>query len=437
MSIFARLRTAGPARRGLAAQLFSLGTILAIQLLQVPVYVGELGAATYGSYLLLIALPSALTLSDFGLLSATSTRLMGLVALRETAEAKRLSRFTNSVVVYSTSLIFVIAVLVVHIVDVSQPGISLEEARPIVLGYAFYAILFVYSSSFEGSMRAAGAYASAWVRLGVMRLVDFVAGASVLLVTHSLVLSVGGMVASRLVGLIALRVKVKAVAPWSSWALVWPNKAMAPGMLRPTIGSLALPVGNALINQGALIAVGAALGPVSVAAFSTVRTMVNVLRQLTGVVTNSTLPSLTKALSVGQNTEARSILRRVTIAVAVVSIGGAAGLAILGPFIVRVWTHGEIQVDASFIALLCAQAIVESTWLALSLWFLAQNRHFGYSIVFVFSAAAYVALLFLLNPANLQEVALTQIGCSALVLVWVIVTLRLDLKNDKPPTTIR
>lgn len=418
-----------PSKRGLAAQLFSLGTILVIQLLQVPIFIAVLGVQGYGSYLVLIAIPSALTLADFGLLSATSTRLMTLLSHDRIDEAKRLSRFTNSVVVYLTGAALVVVGCAVMVFDVSQPGFGLGESRQIVMLYSFYAVLFVVSSSFEGSMRAAGAFAGAWTRLALMRLVDFAVAVVILVATGEAALAVSGMVVSRMICLVLLRVRVRRVAPWASWALVRPRAAMAPGMLRPTLGSLALPVGNALVNQGALLGVSAALGPAAVATFSTVRTLVNVLRQLAGTITNSELPVLTRLLAKGRRDVASAKLRRIVLSVLLVGVGGGLLLTLAGPFIVDLWTNGKVSVSNTLVGLLALQAVVETSWVALSLWFLAQNRHLGYSLVYLLSAASYVVALFVVRPGSLEVVVLIQIACSSVVLIWVAVALWREGRN--------
>jgi O-antigen/teichoic acid export membrane protein len=415
-----------PSRRGFFAQIFSLFTILAIQIMQVPIFIGVLGTAQYGAYLVLIALPSALTLSDFGLLSATSTRLMTLVSTGRDDEARRLSRFTNSVVVYITTFLLIASVVVILSVDISSSEIKLSDARMIVLQFALYAVFSVYSSSSEGSMRAAGRYANAWVRLSVMRLVDFFAGVTLLMLSGDAVLIVTGMLVSRMFGLILLRGKTRRVAPWASWKLVLPKREMAPGLLKPTLGSLALPVGNAFVNQGALLAVGTVLGPSAVVVFSTVRTMVNCLRQLTSVMTNASLPAITQAFAKGAQDEIRERLRRATIGVGAVAVFASGSLALLGPWIVSIWTSGAVTATPTMVALFCLQSLVESMWLVLSLRFLAQNRHFGYSLVFLSTSVLFVTSLLLFRPESLELVALVQIGSSSVVLLWIIFSIGLE-----------
>jgi O-antigen/teichoic acid export membrane protein len=422
-----------PSRRGLLAQLFSLSTILGVQVLQVPIFIHVLGPKTYGSYLILIALPSALTLSDFGLLSATSTRLMAFVATGDLKSARRLSRFTNSLVIGITSAILVIVAAVIWLVPLHADPIGPIDARLIIIQYCLYAVLSVFSSAFEGSMRAAGAYAGAWARLGVLRLVDFAAAVVALTITGSPVYAVSAMLMSRGAGLVWLRWRVHVVAPWASWRPLWPRAVMAPGLLRPTLGSLALPVGNALVNQGALIAVGASLGPVAVVTFTTVRTMVNVLRQLTGVVANSSLPKLTQDIATRSYASARANHKRSIGLTSVVSLIGAVAMSLMGPWIVSIWTSGQVVASHAFIALMSVQTLVESTWVILSIWFLAQNRHLSYSLVYLASATLFVSAVLVLRPSNLDFVAVLQIASSSIVLIWVAILLRKEKLDESTP----
>lgn len=426
-----------PSRRGLVAQLFSLAVIVTIQIIQVPVFIGVLGPAKYGSYLVLIAIPSALTLADFGLLGVTATRMLALLAHGKYSEATVLSRFTNSFVMIATSLILVAVSIATWSFDVSQHDVGLAESRAIIQFYSIYAVLSVYSSSFEAAMRAAGSYPAAWIRLSVMRLIDFVVGAVLLIWTGGIVVSIIGMLLSRVIGLLLLRRQVKRIAPWASWKFVFPRASMAPGLLKPTLGSIALPIGNAFVNQGIVLAVSAALGPVAVVVFTSVRTMINVLRQLTNAITNSTMPSLTQLLSHRDLTGARKALKHTALMVGIVVILGGVGLVTLGPWILGIWTHGQVSAPPGFIAMLVLQSLVESAWLVLSLWFYAQNRHFGYSVVYVLSSGACVLLLFSLRPTSLISVALFLMASSAIVLIWVTIALMNEARDDNPSTSVQ
>lgn len=420
-----------PSRRGLAAQLFSLGVIVVIQALQVPIFIACLGTTKYGSFLVLIAIPTALTLADFGLLSATSTRLIGLLENKRQTEATDLSRFTNSFIMIVTSLILLIVAFLTFSIDVSQPQIPLGESRAIVVLYAVYAVLFVYSSSLEAVMRAAGAYSEAWTRLSILRLIDFAVCAVALVWTGSLVVSIVAMLLSRLLGMSNLGLRVRSVAPWASWKFVIPRSQMAKGLLKPTIGSIALPLGNAFVNQGVVLAVNAAFGPVAVVIFTSVRTMVNVLRQLTGAVTNSALPSLTQLLSRNDTVGARRAIKGSAALVSATLLTGGIGLVVLGSWVLELWTHGKVSAPSGLIVAFMLQASIESAWVVLSLWFVAENRHFGYSIVFLLSSVLVVFILFVVPPPSLVIVALTLAASSAVVLIWVGAAFMKETRNER------
>jgi O-antigen/teichoic acid export membrane protein len=412
----------------MSAQLYSLLVITLVQIAQVPVYIWSLGAEKYGGYLLLIAVPSILTLADFGLLSATSTRQIRHVALREYETATVLSRFTNTILMSVTCLALVLVTIYAALGAVPRvTGFGASEASGLLVLYSTYALLFLLSSSFEGVYRAAGQYAWAWTRLSTLRLVDFACGAAVLLVSHDVLLSTGTMIASRVVGLVMIGSRLPAVAPWASWRPCIPRRHMAPGMLQPTIGSLAQPAANALVNQGTTVAVGVVLGPVAVVALSSCRTLANMLRQLTGVVNNSTLPQLTADLASGRRVKARADLKRNGLLVAGVLATGGLALGLLGPWVISIWTHGSVTDITSLLWILVLQVTVESSWLVLAMWFLAQNRHIGYSLVYLVSAALFVGSILVVRPDSLEVVSWLQVAAAVTVLTYLVVRF---LKQD-------
>ncbi|MDR6413292.1 hypothetical protein [Pseudarthrobacter sulfonivorans] len=408
----------GPGR-GLIGQGFTLFSVMGVQLLQVPTYLNVLTAEEYGAYLVLIAVPSALTLADFGLLSALSTRLTRLIAAGKQPEATQVFRMVLYIVFFLTSMILVAVFSILAFFVIELEPFNRIEAAAVLSQYTVYSLLFILSSALEGAMRASNAYADAWMRLAFMRISDFACGVALLYLTDSVIFAVSGMLISRMIGVAQLYRRTRMRATWASFSPLRPTRSGMEGMMKPTIGSAALPIGNAVLNQGVVLAVNASLGPAAVAVYSTTRTIVSTLRQLSNVVSNGILPHMTQRYALSRALEAQSFLRRVFFATSAVLLASSVVLALCGQWLVSIWTLGRIEPSQSLLLIMICQVLIESIWTLIAVQLLAQNIHFGYSIFYAIAAIATVTVLYMLPPNIIEGFPLVTLAQSALMLIFV------------------
>lgn len=416
--------------RGVLGQMFTLFSVLGVQLLQVPAYLHVLSADEYGSYLALIAIPSALTLADFGLLSALSTRLTTLVARGKVSEAQLLFRMGLFLVWLITIAVVGAVVLVLWVTNPELAPYDSSDTRAIVIQFTMYSLLFIASASLESAMRAAGAYADAWIRLACLRIADFACGVFLLYVTGSVVYAVTGMLASRIIGLALLWRTTRARVTWISFIPLRPTSSGMAGMLRPTIGSAALPMGNAALNQGVILAVHAALGAHAVAVYSTTRTLANVVRQLANVVSNGILPNVTELYATGRSCQAVRFQQRILLITMSVLAVCAVALVLAGPWVVNLWTLGRLESSYALLGMITAQVLIESAWVLVSVRLLARNIHFGYAAFYAMLSFATVGILFITLPQHLEIVPMVTGIQSLLMLSFVIYQCRKAAPHD-------
>lgn len=412
------LMTTGPVR-GVGAQLVVLCSVLGVQLFQVPIFLSVLSPEVYGSYLVLIAVPTAAAMADFGLLSASSTRLVALVAQGEYRIARLLFRLTFTIVAAISVTLLVAASIVYSGADLAQPGINSDTAGMVVLLYVIYTVLSLLSSLCEMAMRGNNVYATAWLWTAALRVTEFLACAALLISTSSLTNAVVALVVARAIGVAFFLTMTKSKVSWVSFTPLVTNRDVLRGLLRPTLGSAALPVGNALLNQGLVLAVNAALGPASVVIYTTGRTLMNTSRQVTNAIANGVLPSLTQYTALGKADHMSKVLRRsLFLACSVTAIIGLM-LIILGPKIVEIWTLNELFLPTNFIVLLAVLSLPEACWIILSLRLLAANNHFGYSVFYALTAAGVVGTAF---AAELRDIETFVAVLIAQSLMMVLVT---------------
>jgi O-antigen/teichoic acid export membrane protein len=430
LSGFNLKRRGSESTRGIAAQVINLASVIGVQILQLPLFLAAVSVEAYGSYLALIALPSLVIVADFGLLSATSTRLLGQIERREFEEARELFRTTLTLLGLIVFVIVMIGLVVLPSLELSGiSGISSREARWIVVSSSAYAIACLLSNLMESAMRASGSYASAWTLLAMIRMADFAVAMILLYLFSNLAVASFGFLASRLLWMIFLQWRTRQVAPWLSFAPTGVIRGPLSGMLRPTLGSAALPLGNGLLNQGLILAVTVTLGPEKVVVLSAARTLMNTLRQMTNVLTNGLLPTFTGSHVRGEHQRARRILRKLFVTNFVLICTGAVLMTFFGHQISLIWTSGSIEVPQSLLLILSFFAVLESSWIVLSIPILARNGQLSYALPFAILAALLPIGVITLKPDLIAEIAVGLAIHAALMVVIVCSILRREYLN--------
>jgi O-antigen/teichoic acid export membrane protein len=411
-------------RGGIVGQVAMLASTIGIQLVAVPVYVSSLGAETYGTYLVIIAVPAALVMTDLGLLNASSTLLTRLIATAREGAARAVSRFTSTVLTIVIAVALVPLVIVTFLVPHSGPGIDPVSGAVIFLAYCAWVFLCLVTSLYEGSARASGDYPTTWLAVSAFRIVDFTVAAVIVATTQNLPASVLAMCATRLIENVLLRLRLRRRAPWARFLLARPDRTIAAELARPMIGAALQPFAFAVLLQGTVIVVGVALGPVAVVALTAVRTLSYGVRQVASVFIIAGLPRLTMLLARGEHDEAGRFHRGIIRIVALASLTTGALVVALGPVVLPWWTAGAVEESAAVLAVFVAQALLDTTWLVLGMPLLARNAHLGFSVVYAVGAVLALTALALIGPESIVEVPLLQSLVSIAVIAAVVISTR-------------
>ena len=411
-------------RGGVVGQVAALISTIGIQLVQVPVYVTSLGAETYGTYLIIIAVPAALVMTDLGLLNASSTLLGRLIATAREGAARAVSRFTSTFLTIVVGVALMPLVIVAVLVPHTGPGIDRVSGAVIFLAYCAWVFLCLVTSLYEGSARASGDYPTTWLLISAFRVIDFTVAAVIVATTQNLPASVLAMCATRLVENVLLRLRLRRRAPWARFLLTRPDRAIATELARPMVGSALQPFAFAVLLQGTVILVGIALGPVAVVALTAIRTLSYGVRQVSNVFVNAGLPRLTLLLARGELDEATRFHRRIIGIVALSSLTGGALVVALGPVVLPWWTAGAVDEPPAVLAVFVAQALLDTAWLVLAMPLMARNAHLAFSVVYAVGAVVALTVLALIGPQSIVEVPIVQSLVAIAVIAAVVLSTR-------------
>lgn len=392
---------------GVLGQGAGLASTLIIQFLQVPLLLHISGTIGYGQFLVTIAVPSLLSLSDFGLLAAVSTAMLHKVSVGDVRGARRICEFGTGVLLLISSAILLLVIAGAFML----PYIASELPywAPIVFGlYGVYALVGLQMNAEEGILRADRQQALGWSALALTRLVEFALGAVLGLTFSSVVGYVAGLLIGRAIGATVLHIVRTRRVVWASRVPRFGNWREHAQLVRPMVGSIAQPAATYVFQQGTTLIVGAALGPAVVAQLGVLRTLVTLIRQSAQVFIGASVPLITQSWARRDFVALRRTYRTTILTSIAVVLAGGSALVAFGPMFVRLWTDGRIEAGRGLVAAFVVLSACEVAVALASAGLVARNRHFAFGLGRLALAGLYCGAVLVFVPSGLAGVVLSQ-----------------------------
>jgi O-antigen/teichoic acid export membrane protein len=164
----------------------------------------------------------------------------------------------------------------------------------------------------------------------------------------------------------------------------------------PGLGHAAMPLINALQNEGMVLVLGAILGPTSVAIFQTTRTALNGAKSLTGLAASAVMLEIPALVGEGRTSTVRHLLAINTQVQIAIVLAWSAFLSLLGRQIFHLWLRSNTIYSAPLVLILLASLFPLAIADSFRILLLATNR-------------IHRAVLMLL-PAALVSLVVTALG---------------------------
>ena len=385
---------------GIAANALDRVVLALIQIALVPILATHWGLERFGGWSLLWTVPGLFVLGDLGFANAATVRMVMEVSRGERAAARVTMHSASQVVLGAcAAIVLSVAALALALPDAWLPavaGTSALDLRVAIIALAAYSALVMSSGLIQGLFRCNGRFA-----VGVLYATGTAILETGLLV--GVVLTGGGIAAG------ALAVLVGRVA---GLALTWAGAAamrsgLLPGfaagsaavrseLLGPALAAMAIPLGTALLLQGTVIALGWAAGAAAVPAFVAARTLSRIGLQGTQMLTHALMPEFGIATATGNRRGQVRMFVLVLSAALVLTVPFALVLGLAGPWIIRLWSNGQIAAPAALTAAIAVSALCGGIWNPVSNLILAMNRQADFAPAYCALAASGVGLTLLL-----------------------------------------
>lgn len=414
----------------------ALGPVItaAIQLGPVPFLVHSWGAAKYGDWLMLSAIPAYLSVSDLGFGNASGSDMTVRVAAGDREGALRTFQSSWALLLCLSLIIFTLTASLVwwfpwqpwlHLSSVSS-----RQAAAILFVFATYIIATQQNGILESGFRCDGNFATGTFFIMMVRFAEAFGALGMGLLTGKLLAVALTFLCIRIVATVSYALLLRKKSPWIKLGLRYADKQRIKELLAPALGFVAMPLGTALSLQGFTILIGALLGPVSVTIFSTLRTLTRFNFQILNVIGWTAWPELSAAFGARNIPLARRLHRHAYQAGLAISVLSGVLLWVAGPTLYRLWIRHAVTFDATCFHVLILVTFANSLWYTSSVVPMSTNAHHRIALSLVgFSAASLVVARFAIPALGLPGAAWSLLLID-LAMIWLVLRTSLRQLED-------
>lgn len=374
----------------LGANAFGQATNIVIQLASLPLFLSRWDVATYGTWLMLSAIPAYLSMADVGMVATAGNRMTMAIGRSERGQANAI--FQSALVFMLLACGGIAAVSLPLACWAPIPGVAGWDERLALAALVLTVLLALFGGLAEAIFRSTGRYAQGTMLANGLRLAEWVGGMVGLLIGGTFATVAMASLVVRAMGVVwMIRQSGRGVHPFR-WGWRQARLAEVRAMVTPAVSFMAFPLANALSFQGVTLVVGHLLGPAMVAIFNTYRTLARVAVQLTGIFGHALWSELSHLYGQGGAQAVASLYRRSAWIGAALSVGLSLLLYLVAPWLLQLWTHGRIGVQAPLLALLLVYAAAGGVWHVPRVLLMATNQHVGLAQWTLLAAALSLGL---------------------------------------------
>ena len=400
----------------MGAGAFGQAVVIVIQIFSLPLFLKQWDTATYGTWLLLSAMPSYLAMTDLGMVATAGNRMTMALGHGDKVEANRL---------FHSAFMFVLAmtggaVLLSVPVALFAPFDSLQSAdqRMAICLLILGVLVAQFGGLSDAIFRATGRFAQAVMLGNVLRLLEW-GGMMAGLYTAGTFTAValGGLLVR-----VACTAVLVGVSAQGSHGLTWHWRHASmdeiKSLFKPALSFMVFPLSSALSLQGITLLVGHFFGPAVVAIFNSYRTIARVAVQATSILSNAVWGEFSFLFGKGGTAAVRPIYRRSLMLGAAGSVALSLVLYFAAPLLLELWSHGQIPFQAWPMLILLGYAAIAGTWHVPRVLLLSTNQHIGLAQWSLVGAVVAMGAAYLLQgPLGIEGVCLAMLTSELLMAV--------------------
>ena len=372
--------------RGLGAHGFMQAVQLFIRLAEVPLFLTFWGAAGYGEWLMIAALPSVLALSDGGVTKAAQREMAMYAGRADHAGVLRIFQSAWAMLmVLSVAVIGLMALVLPMLPIYEWMHLKIVDANTLVLTLLLLAaqvLVYFQCGLLYGGFASVGTYATGTLYQVLAFLLGFLGLGAGVVIGRSTHAAATGALIGQTIGFLIMRLALANGVPGLRYGFRQASWLEMKRLSLPSVANLAFPIGEALNIQGMRLILGTMLGPIALATFSTLRTLSRMALQPVMSIARTIEPEISLAYGAADSGRMRQLLLKGSQAGLWMSIGLCLFMGLAGSWFFDLWVNKTLIFDRPLFALLLMVAFINSLW-GISLTVpCATNRHLGIALWF-------------------------------------------------------
>lgn len=416
---------------GVGANTYDQMANIAMQLASLPIYLSHWDIRTYGTWLVISAIPSYLSMADVGMVTVAGNRMSMLAGAGDMVAANRVFQSAQMFILMTCASIAALAIPGALLLPVAM--LDTLDMR-LALAALLASVLLSIGAGLSGAaFLATNRYAVGMSLNVTSRLAEWLGGIIGLLTLGTFSAVAGGMFLVRILTLLWVSRTSTRTQAGLSWGMRHADWCEVRAMLKPSIAFMTFPISNALTFQGFTLMTAHLLGPAAVAVFNTYRTVARVAVQVTSTLSHALWPEFARMFGGGQHRSLRRLLWRSAMLGAFGAIALSVLLYFCAPLLLKIWTKGQIPFHASVMAAFLCYAALAGMWHIPRVILLATNQHSRLGVVALVISAAALGVAFVLGThyqiMGLVTAMIIGEALSMAVCIWL--TARTFLSGDK------
>lgn len=362
------------------------------QLASLPLFLGRWDTTTYGIWLMLTAMPTYLSMSDGGLVTAAANEIAVASAKNDTQRANRLFQSSLAFLTGTCTVVALIAAFAIYVVGI--PGVKDAGSQNALMLLAIGVLIAQFNGLAETIYRASGHHALGIFLGNNSRLAEW-AGWMVGLFafgTYQGVAATGLL--CRALGFACTWFGSTRIQSDIRWRFQLASKNQVRALVGPAASFMTFTLSNALSIQGITLLVGHLLGPVAVAIFNTYRTISRVALLITSTLGNSVWAEFSRLYATGGMPAVAPLFLRAYRISTAASVGLSLVLLVIAPFLLKYWSRNQIDFQFGLMALMLAYAAVAGSWNVARVLLMSINNHTNLARLAMGGALAALAISF-------------------------------------------
>ncbi|MFC5694251.1 lipopolysaccharide biosynthesis protein [Pseudomonas sp. GCM10022186] len=372
--------------RGLGANGVTQLSQIIMRLAEIPLMLTFWGASGYGEWLMIMALPTALLLSDGGITKTAQREMIMCAGRGDFLHAASVFQSTWAALLLLSPAIILLVAASGHFLPVHAwlkiQSISSDEFVYTITLLTTQVLIQFQCSLLRGIFSARGRYATGELYQTLSTVISFTLMAISVLNGGDMVQASACLMLGSLAGYILIYIRAHTLDREIRYGLKHSSLSTAKSLALPSLANIAFPLSDAINMLGTRLLVGVLLGPASLATFSSLRTLCRLALQPVLSVARTIEPEFALAYGSGNYERVRTLLVKGSQLAAWFSALLCLAMLIIGQYAFEIWTKDQLKFDWITFSILLLASFINAFWSVSLALVCSTNRHLTLSLVY-------------------------------------------------------